>query len=230
MSIDYQNSYLETVDSTTKILHIVTNDNTTLSSQTSSIVVTGVSGSLTIQSDPVTLIKQGTPGGIVISPVTADALATGDILTFTVTCTNMQLNTLLVNGLGTITVNSATINAAGTELTVDCGNNPDNASRYFSLTIYGTDIYGNSRSSNTITINQDAIPNLSVSPSTIILGPTEQLAQYEVLYTPSNATLSYNISAGVSIDTSRTGFVVDPQTGVTYLRVYTMIIQLPQHW
>lgn len=220
VSINSSSTYFEDVDSITKRLYVVTNNNTSRNTLTSTITVTGTKDGDTLVGTA-TLTKNGTPGSISISPSSKTVNPTSGTVTYDVTCVDMNLSTLRTNVYDSTMNNvTASINSAGTVLTVNYGANTATSSKSASISVYGNDIYGFGKSAG-VTLNQKASVTVSLSPSTKTIGNTEQTADFAVSCSPSGATLSYNVASGgtLGIDTTRTGFITSG--GTKYLRVYT---------
>lgn len=174
-------------------LFIYTSDNLTASSQTTTITVTGTSGSTTL-TDTATLIKKGLPGSISLNPdQVVRSYSSGSITSDIIASGVSNLQTSYWGSGGTTTITNVAI--SNNTLTVTYGANTTGSriTNYASVT--GEDQYGDTKRA-TITITQlGADPAINVTPATKTIAASATSTSYTVTTTEMDDTLTATSSA-----------------------------------
>ena len=189
--------------STSAYFRVYPAPNTETAQKTSTFTITGTLGTTTINGNAVTVVQQGVPGGIVVTPASKDVTSAAGSAEFDLTLSNMNTTTLnAVVVSSTMNNVSPTINANRTKLVVAYGANTGQTDLTATVSVYGQDVWGITQN-YIVTLNQSGQGSITITPSTVNVPMAAGEVNLQLtLVNVNESTLSISNSGGLITNTS----------------------------
>lgn len=180
-------------------LVVVTSDNTTYSTQTTTITVSGTGLDGKTYDDVATLTKLGKGGSIGISPATKTVGAAAGSTNFSVGYTMIDKTTVTASVSGGMNITGTNFDSTKETLTIVYGANTGSINKTGTITVTGTDTNGNQVTATATITQSSGNPSISLSPSSKTVDSASGTTAFTLSYTDIDAsTLSTTVSGAIT--------------------------------